>query len=86
MCVLIVEDDPTLAIDLREYLEERGDLPEQALVHIFERRYRTAASPGLGIGLYLVYRICDRQGWLIQATSEQGAGTSINIQLEPEAA
>lgn len=57
-------------------------LPEEALAHIFKRQYRTATSPGLGIGLYLVSRICDRQGWRIDAASEQGVGTRIEIVLD----
>jgi signal transduction histidine kinase len=52
--------------------------------HIFERRYRTADSPGLGIGLYLVMRICDRQGWLIHVVSRPGQGTQIDIVLDPD--
>lgn len=59
-------------------------LPAEALTHIFERQYRTASSPGLGIGLYLVSRICDRQGWPIHAASEPGVGTRIEIVLQPE--
>ncbi|KEZ78005.1 sensor histidine kinase [Salinisphaera hydrothermalis] len=57
-------------------------LPAEALTHIFERQYRTADSPGLGIGLYLVSRICDRQGWSIHADSEPGVGTRIEIVLD----
>lgn len=56
-------------------------LPAEALTHIFERQYRTTDSPGLGIGLYLVSRICDRQGWSIHAASEPGVGTRIEIIL-----
>jgi signal transduction histidine kinase len=54
-------------------------MPADVLTHIFERRYRSADSPGLGLGLYLVTRICDRQGWSIQAASEIGKGTRIEI-------
>ena len=61
-------------------------LPAEALTHIFERQYRTADSPGLGIGLYLVSRICDRQGWSIHAASEPGVGTRIEIVLDPDVA
>lgn len=57
----------------------------EVLKHIFERRYRAADSPGIGIGLYLVTRICDRQGWTIHADSEIGAGTRIEIDLNPKA-
>lgn len=61
-------------------------MPAEALAHIFERQYRTADSPGLGIGLYLVSRICDRQGWSTHAASEPGVGTRIEIVLDPDVA
>jgi signal transduction histidine kinase len=51
------------------------------LTHIFERRYRGSQSRGLGLGLYLVNRICERLGWKIQADSSQGIGTTFRIQL-----
>lgn len=51
--------------------------------HIFEREYRTADSPGLGIGLYLVSRICERMGWPITADSVPDMGTTIEIRLVP---
>ena len=51
----------------------------QDLTHIFERRYRGAQSRGLGLGLYLVSRVCERLGWKITAASEQGRGTTFRI-------
>lgn len=57
-------------------------IPEVALARIFERRYRTADSPGLGLGLHLVSRICDRQGWPISVRSMVGSGTSIEIRID----
>jgi signal transduction histidine kinase len=51
----------------------------QDLTHIFERRYRGAQSRGLGLGLYLVSRVCERLGWKITAESEQGRGTTFRI-------
>lgn len=59
-------------------------LPAEALTYIFERQYRTADSPGLGIGLYLVSRICDRQGWTIHVDSAPEQGTRIEIVLDPD--
>lgn len=56
------------------------------LSHIFEHRYRGPQSRGLGLGLYLVNRICDRLGWSIHADSAQGIGTCFRIQLHPAAA
>jgi signal transduction histidine kinase len=51
------------------------------LSHIFERRYRGSQSRGLGLGLYLVHRICERLGWVIQADSAPGTGTCFRITL-----
>jgi signal transduction histidine kinase len=51
----------------------------QDLTRIFERRYRGTQSRGLGLGLYLVSRICERLGWKITAESEPGRGTTFRI-------
>lgn len=53
----------------------------ETLAHVFERQYRTADSPGLGLGLYLVSRICDRQSWRIHVSSELDRGTCVEIQM-----
>ena len=55
-----------------------------ALEHIFERRYRSASSRGLGIGLYLVDRICRRLGWRIEVASELRRGTRFTIHLRAD--
>ncbi|MCL6555511.1 MAG: HAMP domain-containing histidine kinase [Burkholderiales bacterium] len=49
------------------------------LARVFERYYRGAASKGAGIGLSLVKRICDRQGWSITLDSEEGRGTTAQL-------
>ena len=51
----------------------------QDLTRIFERRYRGTQSRGLGLGLYLVSRVCERLGWRITAQSEPGLGTTFRI-------
>jgi signal transduction histidine kinase len=56
-------------------------IPPEDLSHIFERRYRGSHSRGLGLGLYLVSRICQRLGWQIDTRSAHGAGTTFRIQL-----
>jgi len=61
-------------------------IPPEDLSRIFERRYRGAHSRGLGLGLYLVSRICQRLGWEIDTRSEPGLGTTFRIQLAPQAA
>ena len=56
-------------------------IPPQDLSRIFERRYRGAQSRGLGLGLHLVSRICDRLGWSIDTESTEGRGTTFRIRL-----
>ncbi len=57
-------------------------IPPEDLERIFERRYRGAQSRGLGLGLYLVSRICDRLGWRIETESRSGEGTVFRIRLQ----
>lgn len=56
-------------------------IPPRDLSRIFERRYRGAQSRGLGLGLYLVSRICQRLGWTIETSSSEGAGTTFRVKL-----
>ncbi len=53
-------------------------MPKQDLHRIFDRFY-TRASEGQGIGLSLVKRICERQGWQIGVDSDEGSGTTIQL-------
>ncbi|MGV3591261.1 MAG: sensor histidine kinase [Gammaproteobacteria bacterium] len=50
-----------------------ADLPR-----IFERSY-TTKKDGVGLGLNLVKRICDRFGWQIDVTSAIGEGTTVTL-------
>jgi signal transduction histidine kinase len=61
-------------------------IPPADLSRIFERRYRGAQSRGLGLGLYLVSRICQRLGWTIQTSSAEGSGTIFRIVLDARTA
>jgi len=61
-------------------------IPPEDLSRIFERRYRGAQSRGLGLGLYLVSRICQRLGWTIQTSSAEGSGTIFRILLNARTA
>lgn len=54
-------------------------IPPQDLDRVFEHRFRGTQSRGLGLGLYLVKRICDRLGWTIQVSSAAGAGTRFEL-------
>jgi signal transduction histidine kinase len=56
-------------------------IPPEDLSRIFERHYRGAQSRGLGLGLYLVDRICQRLNWKIEALSSPGLGTTFRIEL-----
>ena len=56
-------------------------IPPEDLQRIFERRYRGEQSRGLGLGLYLVSRICERLGWSIETVSREGRGTTFKIHL-----
>lgn len=50
-----------------------GIAPEE-LSRIFDRRHRGAHSQGLGLGLHIAKRICDRQNWTLTLTSVPGQG------------
>lgn len=49
------------------------------LIQVFERHYRGASSSGAGIGLSLVKRICDLNGWETQIKSVPGQGTKVSL-------
>jgi signal transduction histidine kinase len=59
-------------------------IPPQDLSRIFERRYRGTQSRGLGLGLYLVSRICGRLGWVIETESAEGHGTTFRIRFSSQ--
>ena len=50
-------------------------IPRAALGQVFQRLYKGSTSQGAGIGLSLVKKICDRYGWEITLSSEEGRGT-----------
>jgi len=50
-------------------------IPREALDRVFQRYYKGAHSKGAAIGLSLVKKICDRYGWTISLSSEEGHGT-----------
>lgn len=55
----------------------------EELARIFDYRYRGPQSRGMGLGLYLAKRVCDRLGWQIQASSMPGAGTRFDVVFPP---
>lgn len=57
-------------------------IPQDQLPHIFNRYYRAETrSDGLGLGLDIVNRICNRQHWKIKVFSEINKGTTFQIFL-----
>jgi signal transduction histidine kinase len=53
------------------------------LPHVFERFYQAPGgrARGLGIGLAIVKKICDRYGWPVAVVSTPGAGTRAAVGL-----
>ncbi len=62
-------------------------IPAEGLAHIFERFYRAANVgqhgdiSGFGIGLYIVQEIVERHGGRVEATSEEGQGSTFTVWL-----
>jgi signal transduction histidine kinase len=54
-------------------------MSEQAAGQAFLRHFRDMASTGAGIGLALVKRICDQQGWQVRLESRPGEGTRVTV-------
>jgi signal transduction histidine kinase len=46
---------------------------------IFERGYRSDTSPGSGLGLDLIRRVCDRVGWQVSAQGRPTGGTRFEV-------
>lgn len=66
----------------RVTVSDRGvGIPPQELPEIFERHYRGPRSGGLGVGLHIVKRICDRQGWAIDIQSAPNQQTSLSVRF-----
>jgi len=64
----------------RLIIEDTGQgIGPESLGRIFERRYRGPDSRGAGIGLALVKRICEREGWEIAVQSLPQQGTRIEL-------
>lgn len=61
-----------------------GISPEQ-LPHIFDRFYKSAASPGAGLGLAIAKNLVSAHGGEISASSESGGGTTVSFTLPVEA-
>jgi signal transduction histidine kinase len=68
------------------YIEDTGPgIPAHAIPHVFDRFYQ-AGSPdtptaGVGIGLSIVRKLCERYGWSIEIGSDPGNGTCVSLRL-----
>lgn len=67
-------------------IEDTGPgIPAQALPYVFDRFYQAApqqtATAGVGIGLSIVKKICDRCGWAIEITNQPDHGTLVSLRL-----
>ncbi len=64
-------------------IEDTGaGMKEDQLLKMFDRYYSNNQSKGgHGIGLSLVWRICERYGWDISVHSHEGRGTSVELLL-----
>lgn len=64
-------------------VEDTGvGIPQPELARIFERRYRGPHSRGLGLGLYIVRRVCERLGWSLEAQSTPDSGTLFRVRFQ----
>lgn len=77
------EGDVVIAIDTpRVLITDTGEgIASEQLPRIFDRHYRVDnnSAKGRGIGLAIVWRICDRFGWQVDVTSTSGSGTVVSI-------
>ncbi len=55
------------------------------LERVFERNYKGKSSTGLGLGLYIVKRLCRLYRWDVRIDSEPGRGTTVSIDFCPAA-
>lgn len=58
-------------------------IPELDRSRIFDYRYRSGSSPGMGLGLHLVGRICERLRWQVSVASTPANGSSFEVRFEP---
>lgn len=76
--------DGSIDVQLHERtltLRDSGSgIAAEHLAQVFERGFTTKPD-GVGLGLNLVRRICDRCGWRVALTSEPGSGTLVNVQF-----
>lgn len=72
------------------HIQDTGPgIAADALPRVFDRFYQAgpqeSAAPGIGIGLSIVKKICDRYGWPVELASEPDQGTRVSLHLPPVA-
>lgn len=75
----------TLQNHLLVIADEGAGIAPELLPQVFERGQRGSQSQGLGLGLAIVRRICERLGWQISVSSGPQTGTRFEISLPPAA-
>ncbi|HTY04563.1 MAG TPA: HAMP domain-containing sensor histidine kinase [Rhodocyclaceae bacterium] len=78
-------ENGAVAVHLDEHrltVRDTGTGIRDADLHeVFQRYRRGPESSGAGIGLALVKRVCDRQGWTIALDSREGGGTTATLRF-----
>jgi len=64
-------------------LDSGAGIPEAERALVFRpfARGGSTRGDGIGIGLSLVQRICDRQGWRITLSPREGCGCEFRVEL-----
>ncbi|MEM7352779.1 MAG: HAMP domain-containing sensor histidine kinase [Acidobacteriota bacterium] len=72
--------------DRIEIVDNGPGIPEHELPFVYQRAFRGGRSPGggAGLGLSIVKRLCEHNGWRIEIDSTTGVGTRVRIDLAPD--
>jgi signal transduction histidine kinase len=72
----VQQDGPNVTV------RDRGPgIPPEQLSQVFERGHRGGPHAGLGLGLHIVRRICERQGWSLDLESSPEQGTEVRLRF-----
>ena len=72
--VVITVDDSSITVK-----DTGTGIRSEEIGKVFQKHFKGTGSPGSGIGLSLVKRICDRYEWEIILISTEGQGTSAQL-------
>lgn len=61
-------------------------IPEERFPALFQRHAKGEASPGHGLGLSIVARICERLDWHVSVSSDEASGTTFRFDFPPQPA